>query len=124
MEFAEVRNARLFSGSPDKIPHEAGHEAGSKILKRQSRPVKQLQNMESWRKGNQIHRKINGLRNDLPQEFFGHVGSGKGPDDAEAHLCEWKFTKLFQLFRSAPRNFNRHIKAAVGSESAQDGATQ
>ena len=33
----------------NEIPHQPGHEARTEILERQRRPVKQLQDMQSWR---------------------------------------------------------------------------
>src|SRR5689334_23809079 len=49
----------------------------SKILERQSRPVKQLKNVQPRRKRDQLHRKINGLAHDLPKHFFWYVRCGE-----------------------------------------------
>ena len=42
------------------------------------------------RQRNQLHRKIDGLANHLPQNFFGHFRTRERLHHAKTHFCKWK----------------------------------
>ena len=107
-----------------EITHQPRHESRAKILERQRRPVKQLQNVQPRRQRNQLHRKIDRLADDLPQHFFGHFRRRERFHDAKADFGERQRAKFFQFFRRAPRNFHRHIQSAVGRKPAQHRSAQ
>ncbi len=108
----------------DEIAHHAGHEAGAEILEGQRRPVEQLENMKAWRERNHLYRKIDRLANDLPQDVFGHIGRCKRRYDPEADFGKRQRAEFFEFLRRAAGDFDRHIEAAVGSQSPQYSAAQ
>ena len=54
-----------FPDSCNKISHQPGHETRAKILERQRRPVKQLENVQPVAERDQRHGEIKRVRHDL-----------------------------------------------------------
>ena len=69
-----------------EIAHETGHETRAKILKGQRRTVEKFEDMERWGKRNELHGKIDGFRDDLPQDFFGNIGRSKRAHETKANF--------------------------------------
>jgi len=102
-----------------KVAHQPRHESRPEVLERQGGTVKQLENVKARRERYQLHRKVDRLRDNLPQHFFGHVRRGEGPNHAETNFRERQTAKFLQFLRRMPRDFRGHIEPAVRREPAQ-----
>ena len=116
------RQLAIFTAN--EIAHQSRHESRAKILERQCRPVKKFQNVQSWRKRNQFHWKIDGFAHNLPQQIFRHIRCRERLYHAKTNFRERQRAKFFQFFRRMPRNFSGHIQSAIGRKSAQYRAAQ
>lgn len=86
--------------------------------------MEKLEDVERGRQRDELHGEIDGFGDDLPEDFFGDVGSGKGAYEAKADFGEGQLTKFVELPRGVAGDFRGHVQAAVGSEAAEDGAAE
>ena len=106
-----------------EIAHQPGHETRAKILECQRGAVEKFENVERGRKRNELHGKIDGFRDDLPEDFFGNIGRGKRAHETKADFGKRQAAKFLELFGSVAGNFRGHVQAAVRSQAAEDRAT-
>ena len=106
-----------------EIAHETGHETRAKILECQRGAVEKFEDVERGRKRNELHGKIDGFRDDLPEDFFGNIGRGKRAHETKADFGKRQAAKFLELFGSVAGNFRGHVQAAVRSQAAEDRAT-
>jgi hypothetical protein len=108
----------------DKITHEAGHEAGAKILESERGAVEEFEDVKSGRKRDQLHGKVDSLGHHLPKDFFRHIGYGERPHQAEADFGERQPAEFLELLGRVTRNLRGHVEAAIGRKAAQNSTAQ
>jgi len=73
------QNGKRAGFAANEVAHEAGHEAGAKIFEGQCGAVEEFEDVQRRRERDQFDGEIDGFGDDLPQNFFGYVGSSEGP---------------------------------------------
>jgi len=73
--------------------------------------------MQRRRKRNELHGKIDGFGDNLPEHFFGHIRRGEWPDYAKANFRERQAAKLLEFFGSVARDLHGQVEAAIGREA-------
>ena len=99
------RERRRFAAH--EIAHETGHEPRAKILEGQRGAVEKFEDVERGGKRNELHGKIDGFRDDLPENFFGNIGRGERAHEAKADFGKGQTAKFLQLFGECGGRFPR-----------------
>jgi hypothetical protein len=71
--------------------------------------VEELQDVKSGGERDELHGKIDGFGDDLPEDFFGYVGRGEGTDNAKADFGKRQATEFFELFGAVAGDFYWHV---------------
>ena len=94
----------------NEIAHQAGHKTRAKILEGQRGAVEQLENVQRGGERNELHGKIDGFGDDLPENFFGHIRRGERTHDAETNFRERQAAKFLEFLGSMAGDFRRACK--------------
>ena len=86
--------------------------------------MEEFEDVKRGGKRDKLHREIDSFGNDLPEDFFGDVGSGEGTHEAEADFGEGQLAKLVELLWGMAGDFRGHVETTIGGQATKDGAAE